>query len=440
MQNTTIKNMLRWILTIAEPIILLAMILAYWHHSPPIRDEWVWMLGLAIPIFALRFIVHRRLFVANGLSILMVLFIIMSVYNYTSAPWARDDYWVIICRPLLGFWIIAYMMETAQLRQWSVSLIGMLGIGFVLGFVALTTTVWVDKSAVLEPLIDIIPRINHREILPDMRFGFNPNEIAGALAWTTPLLLGLSLYSYPKLPRTVRWILRAIAIVALITNGLALGFGQSRFALAGVFIGLTIVTLCGIRGRVRWVMLGILGVLLTVQVMVFLNIGVVTDNNSGESTATLSNRDQSTLGQRFIIWNSSLNMIRDYPTTGVGMSMFYLGIRQDAYTHPVYEERGFPPHAHNELLQMGTDFGAFGILWFIAWHGVLLYALWRGWKQGDANHHTLVLAILGGLLAHTFYGLGDAVKIWDRFAFIGWCMAGLAMAQWIHIRPQNNDN
>ena len=43
----------------------------------------------------------------------------------------------------------------------------------------------------------------------------------------------------------------------------------------------------------------------------------------------------------------------------------------------------------------------------------------------------VAVAVAAGLLAHMVYGMGDAITLWDRFAFGYWWMIGLAAAQYV---------
>ena len=57
-----------------EWVWIAVMILAFWHISPPIRDRYVFLLAFIIPIYAARWLVHRRLFTRTPLDILLTHF------------------------------------------------------------------------------------------------------------------------------------------------------------------------------------------------------------------------------------------------------------------------------------------------------------------------------------------------------------------------------
>ena len=60
----------------------------------------------------------------------------------------------------------------------------------------------------------------------------------------------------------------------------------------------------------------------------------------------------------------------------------------------------------------------------------------QSWRKGDSQARILAVAVAGGLLAHAVYGLGDAITLWDRLAFIFWWLLGLAGAQYILVYPR----
>ena len=68
----------------------------------------------------------------------------------------------------------------------------------LIGFVALIASQWTvsAKSDDFSFFINLLPQLNHKEILPDMQLSFNPNEVAGALAYCCPFLLGTALMRF----------------------------------------------------------------------------------------------------------------------------------------------------------------------------------------------------------------------------------------------------
>lgn len=429
------KKLARYALWIAEPLILLFIIWYMWFDSS-IRVEWLWTLWLAVPIFRLRLYAQGRVATWNPLLDLFVALVLLMAYNFDNAPYQRSSYLIIACRPVLGIWMYAYFTDHARTHKTTAwLLIGTLGMGAVLGFIALTASAWTSKLGALQFLVDVMPVINYNTVtilgtqpFANMGLRFNPNEIAGALAWVCPVAFGLMIASRPQ--PTILW--RLIQLGAAVTFAillLALMLGQSRFAIGGVLLAMGLLPFVLMPNtRRRYVVLGFVAVLILLQAALLLNL---IPSTTQTETAGISERDQRTFSTRFDLWDRGFQMMLDYPTTGVGMFGYRFFMREDPYTIPYYVERGtWAPHAHNEFAQVGADLGVPGFLLFIAWHVVGARMLWRGWRSGNAEARLVAVVAAGGLLAHGVYGMGDAITLFDRFTFIFWWMLGLVGAQY----------
>jgi O-antigen ligase len=454
------KKPLTTLLTITEPLIIATVIYTFWFHSPPFRDAWVWLLWLAIPIFVLRIIVFRRIWTNTPLNYLLIAFILLTAFNFNQAPFARNAYWVLVSRPLLGIWIYLYMLE--HVRQWGTLqwlAIATIGMSFAVAVVSLMTTNWhMDKSGELAFIINAIPRFEWRTVdwsglpiwlqqrlalppIKEMLLGFNPNEVAGALAFIVPLMAGLAVGNAEASEKREHsqknlWTgIRLFAGIAGTIGMLSLFIGQSRFAIAGVFGALILIVLLLVR-NMRWKIAGlsIIGLVIVLQAALLFNWLPSTTQNADSG---LSERDQESVSTRLDLWWTAARMMFDYPLTGTGMSMFRTAVNEPEYQIEFYIVRDTtPPHAHNEWLQMGADLGIPGFLMFLAMQIVILWMLWQGWCSDQRHAQIIAVAVFGGLLAHSVYGLGDAITLWDRFSFILWWLVGLAGAQYVLSRPQ----
>lgn len=414
-------TLLRW----AEPLLLLIIVFVFWYPAPPVRDQWLWLLLLLIPILLLRWWVYRRLWTRSPLDPLLAAFIVLGALNIYAAPYTRGI--LMLGRPLLGIALYIYCVEYARLQR---RLDGLLAVTVLLGLLvalgSLVSTQWVEnKAEILSVITNRLPTV---DLLPAAYTTFNPNEIAGALAWLCPLCAGLIAYQWQQ--RCWRW----LATVAFGLMFVGLFLGQSRAALLGVFVTLMGLSALLIRSpRLRWGAVLLLGLIAVFELLLVFNLvpfatpGSAPDQPAGSEAAGLSERDTSSFSKRLGLWRSGLEIMRDYPLTGVGMSMYRHGPVREAYPAPGEPN---PPHAHNEWIQVGTDLGIPGLLVYSGWHLVTGWMLLRAWKSGLSNARTVALAVAAGLLAHVIYGLNDAVTLWDRFAFIFWWLLGLAGAQY----------
>lgn len=424
------------------------MIIGFWFRSPPFRENYVFLLSFAVPIYGARWIVHRRLFTRTPLDWTFVIFIVLSVYNFQNAPISRADYWVLLCRPFLGFLIVYYFVDSVRQRRHARYIIlATVWLGLLIGLVALIASQWgaSAKSDVFMFIIDRLPVLDYRQVLPDMQLSFNPNEIAGALAYFCSFLLAVALGTprfddlkvSNRVDRMVRLMTRYGAIVGFIVVALALLLGQSRFALFGVFIGTLLVILLVLPNwKQRLLGVTLWGLILILEVMIVANLFPLnfstTEESSTEPSVALNQRDERTLFSRFDLWESALRMVRDYPTTGAGMSTYRALIMHEEYITPLYEGRQYgPPHAHNMFFQLGADFGVMGFVLFIGWYGLVAWMAFQTYRNSSYRFKIMTIGITSGILSYMGYGIGDTITLWDRFAFVHWWFIGLIASVYI---------
>jgi O-antigen ligase len=285
-----------------------------------------------------------------------------------------------------------------------------------LGALALGATQWPAKSDQFDPITNALPVVSN---FPGTEGGFNPNEVAGALAWMLPLAAGLALYRWrEKLPG------RDSTLMACALLGAALFFGQSRAAILGVLAAF--VVLCFLllnTRRLRYLALAGVGVLAALQILAVGN--AFAPQAEGGIAGNVSEQADLSISPRLRIWESALAMIRDYPLTGVGISFYrYDPIRS---MYPVEGvDRNVLVHTHNELLQVGTDLGVPGLIVYVGIHAVAIFMIYRLWKMGKRDeNYALAIAAACGILAHTIFGLYDAIPLADRFSFLFWWTFGL---------------
>ena len=91
-----------------------------------------------------------------------------------------------------------------------------------------------------------------------------------------------------------------------------------------------------------------------------------------------------------------------------------------------------PPHAHNELLQLGTDFGIPGLILALAIYGSIGQIGYQAWRQNTHRTRIITAAAMIGMVSHMIYGIGDAIPLWDRFAFMFWVMIGIVASGYVN--------
>ena len=431
-----------------ELFVLFMACILFFAPSPPVRENYLGILAFAPAFVAVHavdgsrskqitlqivfitrqeqpFLIEHKInyerFLHSLLWVTFVCNIFLMIANFNHAPYARSDFWVVASRPLLGWWLVyAFFYNVELLNKPNRLLKPFVLVGVLVGAFALTSSQWGSKNAIFVTITQALPVFPRRDVLPEFGLSFNVNEIGGAMAFLFPIALA----GVWQLRRG--W--RSLAGISASMMGLALVLGQSRFALFGVGVAVALWAVVSLRGRWRWGALVCVLAFALLQVSLTLGVAVPADDGL-PSAPELSARDQSTLSTRFQLWERALAMTRDHPLTGVGMMGFRRAIRTPDYAIPYFEQINFTaPHAHNNFLQWGTDFGVFGwALW--GWmHALALWALWQAWRAGKPNVRAVAVALAAGLLAHGLYGLGDAITLFDRFAFLWWLVLGACFA------------
>jgi O-antigen ligase len=413
-----IHTIAKWILR-CEFYLLTAILVIFWF---PDQNRVIGLLGF-VPLFAARFILYRRLWKPTPLDPLLVAFLALCAINVFVAPYALiargTGGLVMLGRPLMGMLLALSLADRAyRLRSMDSLILPSIVLAFVVAGLALVSSQWTEKSAAFLFIIDLLPKVRG---VPQI--GFNVNEIAGAMAYLTPLLAGIAIFYWIVQPTNQHMRLyRILASAAFCLLWLAAFLGQSRFALFGILPALFAISLVLIP-RGGWRTAALVCVTLFALLQLLLLAGVI-----GPQVEQLQERDQDSLMARLNMWNSGLQIIRDYPITGSGLNTYRLTAVRAHYPVEGFERI---PHAHNEWVQIGTDLGIPGLLVFAGWFVVLGWMVLRIWRRGDIRARSIALAAACGLAAHLFYGLGDAVPVWDRFAFVFWWLVGLELAQYL---------
>lgn len=437
-----------------EWVWIAVMIFAYWHISPPIRDRYVFLLVFALPFYGLRWLAQRRVFTGTALDLFLLLFVPISIYNFYAAPLPRNDYLVVACRYFLGIFMVFYFADHARQHQHSRYLmLATIGLGILISLVALTASQWTIIPGKLAPfrfMVDILPKLDPKQVLPDMMLSFNPNEIAGALSYFCPFMLAIAVGSFVApnetearpMPPVTASLLRWGSLLGFILSFTALILGQSRFALVGAWVALLIVLVMLLPGRrlktiviALWSLSVLLGILFVFNISP-MDIASQTTATDDSSVVDLSQRDEHSLFTRFEIWDRAVRMIRDYPATGSGISTYRSMVERGEYAvrHYAINNR-ILPHAHNIFLQMGADLGVMGLFLFLAWYGIVAFMAVQSFRSPSRHARITVIAVATGILAHMGYGIGDDIPFWSRFAFANWWFIALMTALYVLNRP-----
>ncbi len=412
------KMLLRLVLLV-EPILLAVIVWWLWFPTDPTRVQ---ILALLIPVALARLLLYHYTYVKTPLNGLMVLLLLLGVINLYVAPYTWG--WYMLGRMVMG---AALVMSLASLVAEHGSLDGLILVAILVcilvGVLGLGGAQYIVKSDSLQFIIQHLPQITN---FPGAEGGFNVNEIGGAMAYFAPFAAAIMIYDWrTKGHRLRRW----LATLAFGLLALALFLGQSQLAIVGVLLALAgLIFLLIPNGRARYLALAALLIFSAVQV------GLIT-KVVGSDAQVLAARDENGTNVRFEIWGAGLAIVRDYPLTGVGLNQF-----RSRAVRAHYPVTGFymsvVPHAHDELLQIATDMGIPGLILFVTLNGVLAWMLYKSWRWGDLWLKAVSAAAAAALGAHFFFGLADAITLFDRFAFAYWLFVGIGCAAYVLARRQ----
>lgn len=386
--------------------LLTLLFVVLWLPSPD-RDSWAILLIPAAVISLVSPMVNKSSYRWSRFYLPLGVFLALTVLSIYTSPYQTRG-WVLLFRPLAGIWIFATLMEITAAehrRPWIGVIFSILTvIVLLMGIGGLS---WTGKASRFSDITTHLPRWQE---FWWWRGGLNVNEFSGGITWLIPLLAGLGFRSPSWSPLRISALIAASILVILVF------LSQSLSGIAGMIAGLIFIFVPAHRFR--------LGLTTAGSILLIGNLAVLLyPVQSANLLAAVSGRpDVNSLEHRAVMWQRAQAMIYDHPFTGVGIAM-YRQLREE-YATPGYE-RFLVPHPHNEALQFGTDLGIPGLIVY-GWLAVVIaQASYHVVRQGSPAECAVAIAVAAGLFGHAVFALTDAIPIWDRFAFVFWCMLGL---------------
>jgi O-antigen ligase len=234
----------------------------------------------------------------------------------------------------------------------------------------------------------------------------SPNNVALFLGRCVPFVVAFLLMPVGTLDQNEKSALWAryqkiYYIFTLLIMLITILLTQSVGALIlGLPVGIGIVLIASYGRRAVWPLVGVAGVGTAV-------VAILTQVS--DRFASLFTADRGTNFIRLRLWESTIDILRDHPLTGLGLDQF-LYVYRDSYIRPdaVYDRD--LSHPHNVLLDFWVRLGIGGVLLLIV--GQFLF--WRAclhllaiWQQRDAMTHGLIIGAMGAMAALLAHGLID---------------------------------
>lgn len=389
------------------------------------------MLGV-VALWLARWLAHGRLIRRTPLDvpILAILVMVLVSLLVTFDPALSMPKVVGVVLGVAVFYTMVEKMEDETAIWWGLALFIVLGCGVAM--LGLIGTNWLPKFGPLAWLALKLPRTVI--LLPDSSDeGFHPNQVAGAMLWLCPLLIALLVVRPPALallgmilpaPLT-----RALLATALTLTGGVLLLTQSRGGYVGVAISLAVLIWLLLPRTRLWLVAA--GALVLVSLLVFRPL-LTTSSQAGPEPAVLEASTES-MAFRLEIWPQALEVIRDFPLTGIGMGAF----RHVAQTW--YRPLGFPAgreigHAHNHVLNAALDLGLPGLAAYLGlWTTTIILA--GIVIAGDRSAWRIISAgLLSGMIGHFIWGMVDANALGSKPGLLLWMCFAIVVSVYYYSR------
>ena len=342
-----------------------------------------------------RLVIERRVFFwwAVGLLAIGAVSLLFSHYGVFSLRELRQT----IIVPVLLFLVACWLLENRQ-QAWRL----------IQAFVA--GSVVAAAVALVEPIVDPDAVVQAEGVLRLSGFYPSPNHLAMIVERALPLVVAAGMF---KLwPSRVAWPIAGVLAVALLGS----------FSRAGWIAGLVIllffiwVLLPELRQRVR-----LFGGVILVAVLLFAG-GVTLGPERVRSL--LSVEPGTTTHIRLVNGQSSLQMIADYPITGVGLDN-YLYVHAQ-YLNPAAWREPNLSHPHNLFLDFWLRLGIVGlafIIGFLVRFFMLTHRIAYSSQKGETR--ALGIGLAGSQLAAVTHGMLDNYYFLPDLASWFWLTAAL---------------
>ena len=273
-----------------------------------------------------------------------------------------------------------------------------------------STASWVDE----EMFEDIKVRV--------YSFFDNPNVLGEFLVLTIPMVMAV-LWSKNRLEH------KAVFGVFFLCMAACMIFTWSRGAWLGLVLACAILLLSMDK---RWAFFGVLAVCVLPALL-------VASGNTAilQRLLSIGNTADTSTAYRVSIWSASLNIIRDFWVSGIG-----IGSEAFKSIYPLYAKAGadFALHSHNLYLQIWVECGILGIVSLFA---MIIRFIKQTFSfsvmavKTDSEVAKFVIAISAGLIGFLFQGLTDYVWYNYKILMLFWMILAFGVSG-VNLVPQKD--
>ena len=340
---------------------------------------------------------------------------------------AWSKFWI-----LLASILFYYLLASQPIHNlWTVAVILCL-MGFGIGVYFFLSNNWEVQPQKFQ-LLSQIGR-SWMQVRPNLGLvAIHPNDIAGIAGMTLPFSLALAL-EYRKRNSPLGCILFGLTS-GLILVAVILSSSRGAWMALGVTAGLW----------VAWELSGRLGIksqnsrkflyILMLGILICLVVGYLWTVTHGKiSQLAIGNSDVSVSDQRFHVFWSDFELIKDVPFTGGGLDNFSGLYSSYILINPNY----ILGYGHNIFLDATLQQGILGglmLLWVY-----LGSILWLALRPGPAPHSLMRIAIISSLLIIIIHGLVDDIVYRTMYIPLLFFVPGLAVGLLASTNPGPEQN
>ncbi len=270
--------------------------------------------------------------------------------------------------------------------------------GIYQNFFAAPDTTWTDEDMFSEIETRVVSTFE------------NPNVFGEYLIMLIPLAFTVLLFAKGFYKCVFSFGMLAI-------SGLALIYTWSRGAWIGCILAFLIFFIIVNRNAIGIYLLSLIAVPISIPIL---------PDSIVERFSSIGNMTDSSTSYRVFIWEASLNMIRDFFFTGIGVGTTAF---QTVYSEYALSGIETAPHAHNLYLQLMIELGVFGFAVFVFTMFLFFAKVFTFLRDCESREARLTVgAISCGLLAILAQGLTDYV--WYNYRVFGffWMLLATAVA------------
>jgi O-antigen ligase len=242
-----------------------------------------------------------------------------------------------------------------------------------------------------------------------------------------PLLLAMALV----VRRSVRALVIYICLLGVAF--LLLLLTQTRSSIAGFFVSIALFVLLTVRGRKGATILLIAALVLAGLA----GLGTLVRPDLGARFSQMfSGGPKSSFARRLYFWQAGRDAFLGSPVIGYGTGSFERAVFY--YRSPDYwmvSSEDIVPHAHNEIIEIGVEYGAVGLLLSFVTAGLVFHRGLTRARTGTEWQKWLAAGIISAIAGIAVDNLANVTLRRSPIALLAWVLMGLLFSPAFSVPP-----